>query len=320
MYEKNIVGVYNHLHEYPVFQHVKAGEKQIDRVQYAAEEAATARSIRGELNEQETVDQWRQFSRQLRDQRHQPGQQNQQSAQQQPQQGQNPEQNAKQAAQPQSDPASSSRLDQLIEARVRAHIQPAQSPDVHSVHQALHVMQRHLSTVTQALPDHHENIIETIPELESDEHVGCLQLDQVMTRRVVCVRETVTLEEAASLCNRRGFSSLPVLNRQNQLLGTVSLRQLIYDLFSPEALTHFAAHNGILESESLEMLNQPVSRHLDPILLTLAPDTPLNQACRQMAEHHCQQVLVTVKGEIKGLFTSRDAVRVLASAHLHGTL
>lgn len=315
MYEKNIVGVYNHLHEYPVFQHIKAGEKQIDRVQYAAEQVANDRSIRGELNEQESVDQWRQFSRQLRDQRRQPGQQ-------QSQQGQPQEQDKKQPAKAQPTAPTSSRVDQLIEARVRAHIQPAQPQphDVHPMHQALHVMQRHLSTVTHALPDHHESIVETVHELESDEHVGWLRLDQVMTRRVVCVRETVTLEEAASLCNRRGFSSLPVINAQNQLLGTVSLRQLIHDLFSPEALSHFAAHNGILESESVEMLHQPVSRHLDPFLLTLAPDTPLNQACRQMAEHHCQQILVTVKGEIKGLFTSRDAVRVLASAHLHGAV
>lgn len=311
MYEKNIVGVYNHLQEYPVFQHVKSGEKKVDRVQYAPEQTSTPGTVRDDVSQQDPLEQWRDFSRQLRNRKRDNGGQSGQS------------QSGKQSDQPKDQrpdkkPVASRQFDQMVEARVRSHIQPLTPPEpVHPVQNALHAIQHHLREVTHALPDDHHGIFETMHELESDEHVGWLRLDQVMTRRVVCIRETVTLEEAASLCNRRGLSGLPVVDDQNRLLGTISLKKVIHDLFAPEALSHFAAHGGVLETEALEMLDQPVSQHLEPHLLTLPPDTPLNQACRQMSEQGCERLVVTVDGVIKGLFTSRDAVRVLAAAHIH---
>ena len=50
--------------------------------------------------------------------------------------------------------------------------------------------------------------------------------------------------------------------------------------------------------------------------LTLRPDATVAEACRQMRERRVGAVLVTdVGGHLLGIFTGRDAVRILAQEH-----
>ena len=50
MYEKNIVGVYNFLSEFPIHQHTVRGEKRIDPVNYAAQRPHSPGASRGEID------------------------------------------------------------------------------------------------------------------------------------------------------------------------------------------------------------------------------------------------------------------------------
>ncbi|MCC7281202.1 MAG: CBS domain-containing protein [Acetobacteraceae bacterium] len=57
-------------------------------------------------------------------------------------------------------------------------------------------------------------------------------------------------------------------------------------------------------------------RHLNDLIrsrspIAMAPDTPVADACRTMGERRVGCVLVTDQGKLVGIFTGRDAVRLL---------
>jgi CBS domain-containing protein len=64
------------------------------------------------------------------------------------------------------------------------------------------------------------------------------------------------------------------------------------------------------------MTNRPMSEILrNQVPLTLAPEATVQEACRQMHARGVGAVLVTdPKGGLLGIFTGRDAVRMLARA------
>ncbi|MBW4091944.1 MAG: CBS domain-containing protein [Proteobacteria bacterium] len=65
------------------------------------------------------------------------------------------------------------------------------------------------------------------------------------------------------------------------------------------------------------MTNRPMSEILrNQVPLTLPPEATVQEACRQMHARGVGAVLVTdPQGGLLGIFTGRDAVRMLARAH-----
>lgn len=62
------------------------------------------------------------------------------------------------------------------------------------------------------------------------------------------------------------------------------------------------------------------NRHLNDLVRDQSPVTmdakaSVRDACRKMRERHVGCVLVTEGGKLSGIFTGRDAVRLLASEH-----
>ncbi|HEY9840676.1 MAG TPA: CBS domain-containing protein [Candidatus Obscuribacterales bacterium] len=307
MYEKNIVGVYNFLSEFPIHQHTVRDDKRIDPVNYAAQRPHTPGATRGEIDPHDAQDQWQEFSEHLRDQ-HGHGQESE-SDEQDPQ----AEQHARHAKTRQQGQPGSAQLDaghqvdHMIEERVKAHISPA--PMVQA-------LKHHLFRVTQALPDQHHSLLEIESGHDPADALTSLRMRHVMTRKVVCVLDTVTLEQAASVCNRRGISGLPVLSADKKLLGVLSIRDVIRDLFTPNARQLARPNGAILESEALAVLHEPVSLHMTSKVITASPDTPLKEACQIMTHHRIRRLIITQDDQIKGIFSAQDAVRILAVAKL----
>lgn len=56
-------------------------------------------------------------------------------------------------------------------------------------------------------------------------------IDQVMTKNVITIGEEASLEEARRLVISHGIRHLPIVNRNGELIGLLSVRKLLDELF-----------------------------------------------------------------------------------------
>lgn len=154
-------------------------------------------------------------------------------------------------------------------------------------------------------------------EHEHEQEPGALQVADVMTKRVVCVLESTTIEQVASICNRRGFSGVPVVNEQKGLIGIVTLRDILHQLIDKRSLSTYAEMGGeVLEQKALAILEDPVRLYMHREVITVTPETSVREACQLMLKHGIRRLVVARGDLVRGVFSAQDAVRVLAAADL----
>lgn len=283
MYEKNFVGTYQLNQAYPAFGYSPFNPDQIS-APAQTEALASLESVRGSVSQLEPLEQWRYFSEQLRQRRL--------------------------ARQPASaEPAPT---------RPAAHFQQAYEQDTlqleHTLNPIMAGLQHYLSIVNHPIP---ELQIQVYAQPEVALTVGELLVGQVMSRKVACVMPSTTIEQAASLCNRGGFTGLPVVDEHHTLLGIVTLSDILRQILNHEALTTFALADGdVLQQAALAILDEPVRQYMHTDVITVIPETPVSEACRLMSRHGIRRVVVTRGQLIQGIFSAQDAVAVLAGSIL----
>lgn len=297
MIEKNIVGVYRLSQQYPVFQHQEHGKKRVDAVRYAPEATEATDSSRIGVRHEDDTETWRDFSENLRQRRKE---QKQGQGQKQARQDE-----TKNESQPQATALAEGEAiaNQMIEKRVR-QLQMLTRPDAVSL--PLPDWQKKLS----ALPVKPEVIYETpadLPDIYSSRDLNSVRIADVMTRKIVCMHLDASLEQAAAMCWQRHISGLPVVNSQRKLVGIITLKDLLRQFLQAE----------VLAPEAWQTRQRaPISQFMQRQLITLGPDSSLQSACEQMAHHRIRRILVTRDQQLLGLFSSRDAVRILAAIEL----
>lgn len=104
------------------------------------------------------------------------------------------------------------------------------------------------------------------------------------------------MEAARRLMRRHQIRHLPIVE-DGVLRGVVSQR----DLFFLESLD---------ETKPEDIL---VSEAMTDEVLAVAPDTPVSSVARKMAEKRAGSAIVLDDGKVVGIFTTMDALRILAS-------
>lgn len=300
MIEKNIVGVYPIGQQYPVFQYPGSSPRRLNAIQRTTETQDTASSQDlGVRNEDET-EPWRDFSENLRQRRRQQQRDGQQSPRQRSFQPPEPE-----AVGPENAALSAGQemANQMIEKRVR-QLQMLTRP--HPVHQPVPAWQKHLAQLHIRSESLYETP-ETLPEIYSQTALGTLRVADVMTRKIVCMHRDASLEQAAAICWQRRISGLPVVNSQRELVGLITLKDLLRQFLGTEPLSseHWLARQ-----------KAPISQFMQSELITVDPDSSLQAASEQMSTQRIRRILVTRSKQLLGLFSSRDAVRILARIEL----
>ena len=310
MTEKNVVGMYNIEDEYPVFGYDKDDDEgRVDPVSYAIPKASAVTAIRGGIGGVDAVEQWRSFSEQLRQRREiaERAKQNLDAA---------PRQSP--PAQPQQSPAANSNQKQ------DKRFQRSYEQDMVNLSSQSDVttwgLQKYLSEVRDPVPDEHLKTYETPDEVSDEDHydIDDLQVKDVMVRKVVCILESTTLEQVASICNRRGITGVPVVNQNKGLIGIITMTDITKEIFSQAAVSSFASQAGgeILEQQSLALLDLPVREFMHRKVITAPPETTVKEACRIMMENNIRRLVIARGDVVKGIFSSKDAVRVLAGAEM----
>jgi acetoin utilization protein AcuB len=128
-----------------------------------------------------------------------------------------------------------------------------------------------------------------------------------MTQPVVTSDRNVPCDEADATMQQHGIRHLPVLE-DGRLVGIVGRHDLMRSALA------FALGYGERGRTKLlhSLLLKEVMRE-DP--LTIGPDQPAGEAARLLLEHRIGCLPVVEQGQLVGIVTSSDLMRLLAAEH-----
>ena len=116
-----------------------------------------------------------------------------------------------------------------------------------------------------------------------------------MTAHPHTIGRDQSLARAHEMMRAHGFRHLPVLDG-GRIVGIASSRDLDF----------VGAIRGVKPEEVT------VEDAMSPAPYSVAPTTPLAEVCATMAEHHYGCALIMEDGRVRGIFTTVDALRLLA--------
>ena len=119
----------------------------------------------------------------------------------------------------------------------------------------------------------------------------------ISSKKVVSIQDDDLISKAVQILQQHGFKQLPVRNKENHWVGSVSERSI---------------SNRLLKVTNPKLLlSREVSEVMDEAFPTVAEDTPITITIPLL--QHFQAILVTRKGQVTGIVTNADLVKMLSS-------
>ena len=147
-----------------------------------------------------------------------------------------------------------------------------------------------------------------------------LRAQDIMTRDVIAIEHTASLRELSKLLSERGITGVPVIDDERNLLGMVSMRDVIkeevrslganleyqdiYELFSSALNTE--------ETEGVSARGLWVEEIMSRVLYTADESTPVREICRAMHMHNVHRIPVLRDGKVVGLVTAMDVLKAVS--------
>ncbi len=122
------------------------------------------------------------------------------------------------------------------------------------------------------------------------------EVRRYMTAEPVVTHTTTTVADAHQVMRERGIRHLPVVDA-GRLVGVVSQR----DIYLLETL------------RGVDAASETVEEAMTPEPYAVAPETPLEDVARTMAERKFGSAIVVEGGSVVGVFTTTDALRALSA-------
>ena len=124
-----------------------------------------------------------------------------------------------------------------------------------------------------------------------------------MTTNPVTVTEDTSVDKALALMKEKQVRRFPVVNKHGKLVGIVSENDLLYA--SPSPATSLSVYEIPYLLSKIKMRDLMTKK-----VLTVAEDTPLEEAARIMADNKIGGMPVVRDGELVGIITETDMFKV----------
>lgn len=136
----------------------------------------------------------------------------------------------------------------------------------------------------------------------------------VMTRRVVSVRENASFKEMADALRRTRISAFPVLDSRDRVVGVVSEADLLVkEAVQATGTSLVAALRHVHEDEkasgvtAADLMTRPA--------ITIGPDAPVAEAARIMYDRRVKRLpVVNAAGHLVGIISRVDVLAVFSRA------
>jgi acetoin utilization protein AcuB len=125
-----------------------------------------------------------------------------------------------------------------------------------------------------------------------------------MTRNLVTIGDDASIDEALQVMRERQVRRLPVVDKAGKMIGIVSDKDLLHAAPSP------AASLSIYEMHYL-LSKLTVKRVMSTPVITVGPDTALEEAARIMADNKIGGLPVIQDGRLIGIITETDVFKLL---------
>ncbi len=159
-----------------------------------------------------------------------------------------------------------------------------------------------------------KNSIE-IPEYEKYDHPddGIPRISDVMSRNVISVIDSTTVEQVVNIFNKHKIHSVPVVNYQNKyLMGVITTTDILSHVFDQKSISTFYTEGANFKQDTLAILDKPVRDFMQTNVIEVPVDCTIKDACKIMQEKNIHRLIVTKDNRVKGVFSSLDAVNILA--------
>jgi len=123
-----------------------------------------------------------------------------------------------------------------------------------------------------------------------------LYASDVMIKDVLTVNEKTPLKEVTKIFSEKRITGAPVVNEAGDLVGVLSETDIIRKTTSIGAWSPNTAG---------QIMTKPA--------VTVAPNETLQRVCELMSNRHIHRVVVAEGVEIKGIITTMDILRAIAS-------
>ncbi|HXQ54128.1 MAG TPA: CBS domain-containing protein [Stellaceae bacterium] len=139
----------------------------------------------------------------------------------------------------------------------------------------------------------------------------------VMKHRVVTVGPEATIAEAAKLMLHHGISGLPVVSATGALVGMVTEGDLLRraetgtERHRPSWL-EFLLGPGRLAGEYVHTHGRKIEEVMTTKVITVTPDTPLEQVVGLMEKHRIKRLPVLDHGKLAGIVSRANLLSLLA--------
>jgi CBS domain-containing protein len=157
-----------------------------------------------------------------------------------------------------------------------------------------------------------------------------LRAKDVMTTRVVTVREDLTIAELADLLIESEISGAPVIDEHGQLVGVVSVQDLARQSSSEGSIAGEGGHpeffvRGWEEEYSPDELRKLQVRKasatvrdlMTPAVFTVSEEDSIDDVAQTLVQAHIHRVLVTRDSVLMGIISSLDLLRAYLGEGAH---
>ncbi len=142
----------------------------------------------------------------------------------------------------------------------------------------------------------------------------------IMTKKVVTVRPETGIKKLAELLLKHKISGVPVVDSEGTLVGMVTESDLIFrdaSVHVPTVVTLFDAviyleSSKKYEQELMKIVGQHVSDIMTKKVISIKPDTDLQEMATIMQTKKCHVLPVLENGKLKGIVGKADMVRAIA--------
>lgn len=141
-----------------------------------------------------------------------------------------------------------------------------------------------------------------------------LKVSDVMTKNVISVIDSMTIEQVASIFNKKKIMGVPVIHYQTkQPVGMITMSDIIEHIFEEGFVSSFPIEgNMMFQQDSFAVLDKPVRDIMHTNVVQVDSETTIKDACKIMINEELHRIIITKSDRVKGIFTSFDAVRILA--------
>ncbi|MHB8809468.1 MAG: CBS domain-containing protein [Desulfobulbaceae bacterium] len=146
------------------------------------------------------------------------------------------------------------------------------------------------------------------------------QAQDIMTREVVTVQETLSVRELAKILLDKKISGVPVVDIQGGLIGVVTENDLIDQTKKVHIPTVMAFFDSFVFLENPERLEKDLKKMAAATVadicsrevVSVTPATPLDELATLMAEKKVHTLPVMDDGRLVGVIGKSDIIRTLA--------